>query len=174
MIPPTPFPHANTPNDCPPSPLTQQRQPPGSQGPGPSQVDRTTSCDGSRNGQLGLRLPLFRRSALMSCGNASGLGFAPTPSRQHLKHMLARSDASVRSPSPVDGVLILCSHFRGSTSGGGSCACLPSHGNLPRSHLATPCTQGTNASRVRHSGHGSLSLASGFDAGGTLAQRPDR
>ena len=75
------------------------------------------------------------------------------------------SDASVRSPSPVDGVLILCSHFRGSTSGGGSCACLPSHGNLPRSHLATPCTQGTNASRVRHSGHGSPRLASGFDAG---------
>jgi len=33
--------------------------PPGSQGPGPSQVDRTTSCDGSRGGQLGSHSPSF-------------------------------------------------------------------------------------------------------------------
>jgi len=31
--------------------------PPGSQGPGPSQVDRTSSHGGSGNGQLGLQLP---------------------------------------------------------------------------------------------------------------------
>jgi hypothetical protein len=33
--------------------------PPGSQGPGPSQVDRTSSRDGSRGGQLGSSLPSF-------------------------------------------------------------------------------------------------------------------
>jgi len=34
--------------------------PPGSQGPGPSQVDWTTSCNGSRNGQPGSHVPSFR------------------------------------------------------------------------------------------------------------------
>jgi hypothetical protein len=44
---------------------------------------------------------------------------------------------------------------------------LPSCGNLSTSCLATPCAQGTNASSLAAV---ALSLASGFNAGGSLGQ----
>ena len=81
--------------------------PPGSQGPGPCQVDRTSSCEGSCDGQLGSSSPLFR---LLSAARR------------------LRAHAFVVVPQG-------CASPRGSASSGGSFVCSPLRGNTSGLHL---------------------------------------
>ena len=133
------------------------------------------------------------RSRIPSSGTASGLclsfcgGASSSRSSSHGRISTLRLGSP--SPSPVNIVSISCSPFRGhalamrslfrggasglrspfcgSASGGGSCTGLPSCSNLDfapshalhRGHQCLGLTSG-----------GSLSLASGFDAGGSLGQ----
>src|SRR6266581_2187668 len=101
--------------------------------------------------QLGLQLPSFGQPCgVVPCsrspfgGNTSGLRLCSRAGTSSMPSPCGST--SVRSLSPVDGVSISCLPFCGSTSGGGSCTCLPSPGNISTSRLATLCAQGTNAS----------------------------
>src|SRR5260221_4165047 len=53
--------------------------PPGSQGPGPSQMDRMSSCDGSRGGQPSLCLALPCSIAPRSCSTSGGSALCMRP-----------------------------------------------------------------------------------------------
>jgi len=101
--------------------------------------------------QLGLQSPSFGQPcSVMPCshspfgGNTSGLRL-PSHAGTLSIHSPC-SSTSVCSPSPVDGVLVSCLPFHGSTSGSSLYTCLHSPGNISTSHSAMPCAQGTNAS----------------------------
>ena len=111
--------------------------PPRSQGPGPSQVDRTISCDGSCNNQLGLYVPSYEvpygvMPCLCSLSGGSALGL----------HLPLCGGTSGRSSLCLHGSASgLRSPFCGSTSGGGLLAsCLPSHGKLSTLRSAVLCS----------------------------------
>ena len=112
--------------------------PSGPQGPGPSQVDRTSSRDNSLGGQSGLWPPSFR----LPRGSASPLRWPPVGA---LHCVAPRScspsggTASGNSGSRLhDSTSGLCPPFYGSISGGGSSTLRP--------RPALYCAQGTNAS----------------------------
>ena len=126
--------------------------PPRSQGPGPSQVDRTMSCDGSCDDQLGLYAPSYEvpygvmpRLRSLSGGSASGSRLplcGGASGRSSLR--LHGSASGLRSP------------FCGSASGGGSSAsCLPSHGKLSTLHSAVLCSVAPHL-RLRSGGSASV------------------
>ena len=122
--------------------------PPRSQGPGPSQVDRTMSCNGPCDDQLGLYAPSYEvpygvmpRLHSLSGGSTSGLCLPLCGGASgHSSLCLHGSASGLRSP------------FCGSASGGGSSAsCLPSRGKLSTLCLAVLCSVAPR-SRLRSGG----------------------
>ena len=140
--------------------------PPGSKGPGPCRVRRTSLCDDSRNGQQGSCSPLFG----LICGDGLRLCLpfsdndldlcAPSCGNTSSSRSASRGGISTsRWGSPCGGVVRWRSPFRGGgswlrqpsggrASGGGSYMALLPRGKLSTSHPASPCAHGTSASSL--------------------------
>ena len=119
--------------------LSPGNLPPGSQGPGPSQVDRISLFISSHGSQSS--------APSCFCGGTSSALLPPHGTSPGSQTCLCLSGL------PCGIMVRLCSPSGGSTSplrlpvcSSASSSCLPSRHGLLTSHLATPCAQGANTS----------------------------